>query len=81
MKPGYKTSEFWLTFGAMILSAVFASGVLALPGVPPAVSQLIGLVAVILESLGYKVARSFTKASEAKSAASVLPFLKPPQGP
>lgn len=57
-KPGYKTTEFWLATAAMIVGALFASGVF------PAESggeRLLGLAASILASLGYTVSRTMVK--------------------
>lgn len=57
-KPGYKTTEFWLATAAMIVGALFASGVF------PAESggeRILGLAASILASLGYTVSRTMVK--------------------
>lgn len=57
-KPGYKTTEFWLATAAMIVGALFASGVF------PAESggeRVLGLAASILASLGYTVSRTMVK--------------------
>lgn len=58
-KPGWKTSEFWLKLAAMVLSAVFASGILT--GHDTAL-QILGIASSILGALGYTVARTFLKA-------------------
>jgi hypothetical protein len=58
VKPGYKTSEFWLSMGALIVGALFASGVF------PAESggeKVLGLAATVLTTLGYTVSRSIVK--------------------
>lgn len=57
-KPGYKTTEFWLATAAMIVGALFASGIF------PAESsgeRVLGLAASILASLGYTVSRAMVK--------------------
>jgi hypothetical protein len=58
MKPGYKTTEFWLSVAAMLVGAALASGVF------PADSsgdQILGLAATVLASLGYTVSRTIAK--------------------
>jgi len=57
-KPGYKTTEFWLSFAAIVVGAAFASGVF------PAESsgeKLLGLAATVLTALGYTVSRTMVK--------------------
>jgi len=58
VKAGYKTSEFWLSFGALVVGALFASGVF------PSESggdKILGLAATVLTTLGYTVSRSIVK--------------------
>lgn len=58
VKSGYKTTEFWLSVGALFVGALFASGVF------PAESsgdKIIGLAATVLTTLGYTVSRTFAK--------------------
>lgn len=58
IKPGYKTTEFWMAFVAMLIGAAFASGVF------PAEStgdKLLGLAATVLSALGYTVSRTMVK--------------------
>jgi hypothetical protein len=59
-KPGYKSTEFYLTIGAMILSAIYMSGVLV-EGSPT--EKVIGLVASAISALGYTVSRALVKKS------------------
>jgi hypothetical protein len=68
VKPGYKTTEFWLSLFAILLGAVVAAGVV--PATGP-VAQAVALVTALLSAAGYTVARSFTKSTEAKSSAIV----------
>ena len=58
VKPGYKTTEFWLKLIAMALSALFASGALT----NSTAVQIAGIVATILGAIGYTVARTMAKA-------------------
>jgi hypothetical protein len=57
-KAGYKTTEFWLSVGALVVGALFASGAF------PAESggdKILGLAATVLTTLGYTVSRTLVK--------------------
>lgn len=61
MKPGYKTTEFWLSLAAVAVGAVAASGVI------PAEStweRVVGLVVSALAALGYTGARLAVKKAQ-----------------
>lgn len=58
MKPGIKTTEFWLTLAAVLLNAVLSSGVIA--DLPDAV-RIVTLCLTVLGALGYAAARAVTK--------------------
>jgi len=64
-KPGFKTSEWWLSLAALITSALLSSGVVS----NSLALQCIGGVATLLTALGYQVSRSFVKTSESRSRA------------
>lgn len=57
-KPGYKTTEFWLSFAAVAVGALQASGVFLEAGVA---GKVLGLGAMLLGALGYQVSRAFVK--------------------
>ena len=57
-KPGYRTSEFWLTLAAMGISTLAASGVLAPSS---SAAKLVGLAGAVLAALGYGVSRAVAK--------------------
>ena len=57
-KPGYKTTEFWLTFAAMLLSMLFAAGIF---GEQSAVYKVLEVGAAVLAGLGYTVTRGAVK--------------------
>lgn len=61
-KPGYKTTEFWLGLAAMVLTALYASGVIPTGG---AAATVAAMAATILGALGYTVVRGATKKAEA----------------
>lgn len=78
-KPGYKTSEFWLSLLAMLVGALVASD--AIP-TDSTVAKALGVVASILGALGYQVSRAYVKASGNKAAAFVeAAKAAPPAGP
>lgn len=59
VRPGWRTSEFWLSTAAAILGALFASGAIGEGGT---VAKILGMAATILSTLGYTVARTKAKA-------------------
>lgn len=59
-KPGWKTSEFWLSLGAATLSFVYASGVLD-TSLTQWDNRLVGVLAGALAALGYTVSRTIVK--------------------
>ena len=65
MKPGYKTTEFWLTAAASIVGLVLASGLLQVEG---EAFRIVGLGAAVLTSLGYSVSRGQAKAADARAS-------------
>jgi len=59
-KPGYKTTEFWLSLMAIAIGAVAASGAVDLGGTA---TQVVGIVEAALVALGYTGARLTLKSS------------------
>lgn len=57
-KPGFKTSEFWLSIAAVAIGGLQASGAF---GDASTVGKLIGLAATVLGALGYTVSRTWLK--------------------
>jgi hypothetical protein len=60
MKPGYRSSEFWLTVASNIIGALMASGILADGS---SWSRLVGMAAMVLAGMGYSVSRGMVKAA------------------
>ena len=58
MKPGYKTTEFWLALSAALVGFAMASGALSDGG---ALMQGLGLIAAALASAGYSHSRGVAK--------------------
>jgi len=61
MKPGYKTTEFWLSLAAVLAGAVAASGVIPAETVW---ERIVGLVVSALAALGYTGARLALKKAD-----------------
>jgi uncharacterized membrane protein YebE (DUF533 family) len=77
MKPGWKTTEFWLSLAAMIVGALLASGALA-DGSTAA--KVVGTIASVLGALGYTANRMMVKGKTAAAEAAkalASPPLKP----
>ncbi len=58
VKPGYKTTEFWLSAAAAITGLLLASGVVPVDG---SSAQIVGLIATALTAMGYSVSRGRAK--------------------
>lgn len=71
MKPGYKTTEFWLSLASMLVGAVFASGLLGQTATPID-DQLLGIIATVLGALGYTVSRTLVKRTDSIAASSAI---------
>lgn len=60
-KPGYKTTEFWLTLGAQLVGALLASGAIH---DDTGFGKALGVAAIALASMGYSASRALTKAAD-----------------
>lgn len=65
MKPGFKTTEFWLSFLAMGIGFLMTSGLVT---AGTSFDKAIGLIAAALAAMGYSASRATVKASEASAA-------------
>ena len=65
-KPGYKTSEFWLSLAAVVVGLLYAAGVVADGS---AFDKVLALAASLLGALGYTVSRGGVKKASAAAAA------------
>ena len=54
MKPGIKTTEFWLAAAATVVGGLMASGVIAEES---SIAKILGFAAAALGALGYTGAR------------------------
>jgi hypothetical protein len=61
VKPGYKTTEFWLSSIAVLLGLVMASGAVGSGGLA---AQIIGGCLSLLGTLGYTASRTNVKAGQ-----------------
>lgn len=62
VKPGYKSTEFWLTLVATIIGAVLASGITG----DNQWVQMVGAIASVLAPAAYARGRSLVKAKDAE---------------
>lgn len=69
VKPGYKTTEFWLSLIATLVGAV-----LALVPSTSKVGQICGVVSMVLGALGYTVVRGGVKKAAQVFVLVLLPF-------
>ena len=60
VKPGWKTTEFWVTVICALGSLLWGAGVLAPEGAGTA-DKIFGCVAAALGSLGYAISRGLAK--------------------
>lgn len=72
-KPGYKTTEFWLSLLAMLVGAAIASGAI---GEATAVGKALGFAALVLSQLGYTVSRTALKKAPKSGDGPVTEELK-----
>lgn len=67
-KPGWQTSELWLSLAATLLSFFFASGAIT----NSTVMAIAGIAATVLTALGYQVSRTLVKRQEQATAQAVI---------
>lgn len=72
IKPGYRSTEFWLGLAAVLIGAFLASGIL--PSDHWAI-KVCGILAVALASLGYSISRGQAKSGGPPVASVLLPLL------
>lgn len=73
VKPGYKSTEFWLSSIAILVGIVMASGAIVEDS---PVAQAIGVAASVLGAMGYSVSRGMAKKGvKILMFALVLPIL------
>jgi len=72
LKPGVKTTEFWLTTFASVVSALLASGIFPSGG---QIMQILGAIGLVLTVLGYGVHRSGVKKAVGILFILALPFM------
>jgi len=62
-KPGYKTTEFWLSLLATLLGFLLASGVMDAVPEESWIAKLVGGLVAVLATLGYSASRAKVKSS------------------
>jgi hypothetical protein len=63
VKPGYKTTEFWLTLIATAAGFVLASGMMETVPEDAVAPRILGIVVSVLATLGYTITRASVKKS------------------
>ena len=58
MKPGWKTTEFWLSLIAAVVGVLAANGNL---DPSSSLAKIVGIAAVVLAAMGYTVSRGIAK--------------------
>jgi hypothetical protein len=58
VKPGYKTTEFWMSAGATLVGLAIASGIVPDTGMWP---KIVALVVAAFSAMGYTVSRTNVK--------------------
>ena len=64
VKPGWKTTEFWLSVVAMLLGVLVSSGVLTPLGTKHWAVKLVALLISALAAMGYGASRAAVKKSK-----------------
>lgn len=65
-KPGYKTTEFWLSSIAVLIGLAFGSGLISETGTS-GIEKSVAFVASALAALGYSASRGSVKSAEIES--------------
>lgn len=63
-KPGYKTTEFWLSLVATLIGFLMASGVMDQVPEDSLWSKIVGGIVAALAALGYNASRSKVKQAD-----------------
>ena len=74
VKPGWKTTEFWVTVVAQILGIMALSGVItpeASGEMAGAVEQVTGGVMVLISQISYAIARAKAKGDDVQARALI----------
>jgi hypothetical protein len=66
-RPGYKTTEFWLTLIAVVIGFLVSSD---MGDEATWVGKLLGIAATVLAALGYSVSRAMVKSASLKNPQS-----------
>lgn len=65
-RPGYRSSEFYVTAAVLLISIVWGSGLI---GDGTAADKALSLIASVAAQFGYTVSRGLVKSAEAKALA------------
>lgn len=56
-RPGWKTKPFWVAIGTVVASVAAAIAETPIPGLPPKIAQIAGVVTTVAMALGYNIWR------------------------
>jgi hypothetical protein len=70
-KPGYKTTEFWLSAAASVVGLLVASGIIPTDS---GLDKMLGMVVIGLSTMGYTVSRGIVKKVPPQITTMVLIF-------
>ena len=59
-KPGFRTTEFWLTTATLVVGTLLTSGAIVEGS---SIASVLGFVSVTLATLGYQFSRAIVKKS------------------
>lgn len=68
LKTGIKTTEFWFSLAAAVMSQLYAQGILGNGGT---VATVAGTIATVLTVLGYTVSRASSKSTHTEATATL----------
>lgn len=71
-KAGWRTTEFWLSTIALLVGALYATGIIA---EETKWGKIVGVISMVLSGMGYSVSRGITKAAKLFLVAVTLPLI------
>jgi len=77
-KPGYLTTEFWLSAAAILIGGLIASDIIPIGS---DIHKVLIFASTVLSALGYTLARGFVKGRQAAGSALVEASRANPQPP
>lgn len=79
MKPGYKTTEFWISLGTSVVGLLVLSGVLTpdkSSEIMVVLEQALAVAMIILPQFGYTLSRGKAKSATGLDMSSFIPDME-----